>query len=411
MARKITAGVLVLVLLGVIIPSPASAAQISVDQVNLKDIYDFSENPWEIIPDGLGNLIISDDAGIIWKVNPVNGNYSLIDTAIVGLASARPAEGGYYFSDYQNMIGFENLNDIYLWEIPLEDENQIDHAIGRLNIDSSGAIWFIEYETSDSKIYKLTRNGSKATVCTLIPVSGSSDYGTYAYDLDFYSGYFWWFNYYEERIVRLNSMPNISGEYLMEYWDVPEGSTVVGGRENAFDSAGNFWISGGGSGTLLLFDPVTKILTTYTVPGPDSPSIEGVTINGSQVWYGDMYGSVGILNSAVVTGESINLTSASGSFYLNGVSSCEELAATMVDVYGTQSGTLGFADRSVVPDTSHPGWINFPLSENDLLSGINTAQGVVLVSAPNDLPAYRKLIRFTPENADDFKVFLPLIVR
>lgn len=410
MARKISAGVLVLVLMGLIISSPALAAQISVDQVNLKDVYDFSENPWEIIPDGMGGLVVSDDGGVIWQVNPNTGSYSLVDTAIVGLASARPAEGGYYFSDYQNTIGFTDQNDIYLWEIPPEDEYQIDHAIGRLNLDSSGAVWFIENETSDSKIYKFNRSGSSAEVCTLIPLIGSPDYGTYAYDLDYHDGYLWWFNYFEERIVRLNTVPNASEEYLMEYWDVPEGTTWVGGRENAFDSAGKFWVSGGGEGKLLRFDPVTKILTTYTVPGPGSPSIEGLTIVGSQVWYADMYGSVGILDPAVVTGISTGPLPY-GSMFLSGASSCATLPAVMDDVYATQSGTLGFADRSVTPDTSHPGWVIFPLSENDLLSGINTAQRVVLISAPNDIQVDRKLIRFTSDITYDFEVFLPLIVR
>lgn len=417
MLRKVIVGALYLTLLGVFITSPALAAQVAVDQVNLRDEYEYSNNPWDIFPDGHGNLIVSDDGRIIWKINPVNGNYSLIDTAVpnlASLASARPAEGGYYFSDFDDYIGFTNLTSSTVWKIPYE-VNQLDHSLDHVNIDSSGKVWFIENDSSDSKVYFLTRLNTSATVCTLTPVTGLpnlTDYGTYAYDLDYHGGYLWWFNWYAKKIVRLNPVPDGTGRYLMVSWSVPVDSTAIGGRENDFDTLGNLWIPGGASGTILRFNPATETLTIYDSPTAGR-SMEGLTISNNKVWFADLNGAVGVLDPldpGVVIRSETDLSSEYHAEYFKTFDPCSVLSGITTTNYPSQSGTLPFIDRAVTPDTTHPGWMIFPLGDEEP-SGINTAQGVVLVSAPHSDFTLRKLLRFKIENGTEYQVYLPLILR
>jgi len=53
-----------------------------------------------------------------------------------------------------------------------------------------------------------------------------------------------------------------------------------------------------------------------------------------------------------------------------------------------------------------------PLASDDALTGINSAQSVVLVSnQKGNFPYTGQLIRFIPTTPSEYKVFLPLIIR
>ena len=407
MTRKLTS-FLIMVLLASLVINPVKAAQISIDQVNLHDTYPYSNHPVEINQDAIGNFIASDDAGVIWKINPVSGSYTLYDTAILGLSDATSADAGYYFTDFLDGIAFTDLLNTFRWIVPLEDQGQTNHSFGPIELDSVGGVWAIEYDFSDSKIYKINRNGTNASVCTLIRSTGGPDYGTYAYDLDYYGGFLWWYNWFDESITRLNLSP-VNGVYSLESWRISSSNASIEGRGNEFDSSGNFWISGGPEGTLFSFNPVSEELTTYTVPG--DPSIEGVAILGSQVWYADLFGSAGILFPAIAPKVTTDLSLA---YHLDSLvfsNPCNIISGIVTENFASTSGTLPFTPRAVTENNSNLGWTIFPLSIDEVLSGIGAAQGVVLMSETNVAGSSGQLIRFIPPPPIEFKVFLPLIKR
>ena len=419
MARRLLAVVLLMALLGGVISGPARAAEITVDQVNLRGTYQYSASPWEINPDSLGNLIVSDSGGVIWKINPLSGAYTLYDTAIPNLSDAHPVSGGYWFTDYLNGVAFTDLTDSYYWIFQEVGMDPSDYSFGALELDPAGNVWIVEYFGASSRLYKANKNNENtATICPLVKAVGDPYYGTYAYDMVEYGGFLWFYNYFTDRIVKFNPVADGNQEYTLEHW-ATEVEGEIEGRTIEFDANGNLWISGGGAGTILRFNPATKDLDTYSAPLRDYfpggdlevPSIEGVTVVGNRIWYADLWGSVGELDPAA-SHTSTNLTTNTNSIKLKLSSTCAPLTAIKTGNYPSQSGTLPFVNQPVTLDTTTPGWAVYVLTTSDVLSGINNAQGVVLVSEPNESsPQLSKLLRFKPSTAPEFKVFLPLIIR
>jgi len=407
--QRLFRSILLCIVIGLVTFAPVIAAQISVDQVELGTVYPLSNIPWEINPDGNGNLIVSDDYGSIWVVNPMTKGYTLYDTGIVGLADAHMAAGGYWFTDYSGSVGFTNLSQTYLWEIPLE-EGLTARSMGPVAIDHLGGVWAIEYDGSKSKIHNVNRNGSVATICTLVPAEGGMiDYGTYAYDLTAYGGYLWWYNWFDDLIVRFNPVPNVSGEYTLDYWSTGIPYSYIEGHGNSFDSEGNFWISGGGAGTIYKFNPGSGILSTYSVPG--ATSIEGVAINNGKVWATNMYGSVLVLTPNMISPQNSDLSGNFNSMQLKPPTVCSSPSPIIDTLYDTKTGILPFSSRTVDIDSTNIGWAIVQLSENDLMAGIGAAQGIVLAGETYNVGSKPGILLRFSETTTQHKVYLPLIKR
>lgn len=412
MESRLLAGLLLVVLLAGVISIPVDAAEISVDYVDTKSIYSYSDVPLDINPDGNGNLIISDNGYVIWKINPLSGAYTIYDVGIIPVSDAHRIPGvteGYWFTNNVDWITYTDLVKSYTWEVPYE-QGEVGQSLGQLEIISSDEVWMIEYFSPKSKLHKVTRNSNVATVCTLIPESGSPDYGTWAYDMILRDNYLWWFNWSADRIVRMNITPDAQGKFTMEYWDTGIAIGAIEGRVLDFDQAGNIWIPGGSAGKIYQFNPTTKVLRTFSIPG--TTSIEGVTAFGWSIWYADSKGSVGILNPVAAPSVPSDLTLNYHSEKLIILLPCSVVEAVETNNMATLSGTIDFTDLLVTPDTTHPGLTILPLDPDDALTGINSAQGVVMVSnQKGDSPHIGQLIRFIPPAPIEYKVFLPLIRR
>lgn len=411
MVRRLLSGLLLVVLLAGGVLIPVKAAEISVDYVDTKSIYDYSDVPLDINPDMGGNLIISDNGYVIWKINPLSGAYTIYDVGIYPVSDAHRVPGtleAYWFTNNIDWITYNDLVKSYTWDVLADGGDE--RSIGQIEIGSYSDIWAIEYFSSKSKLLKVTRNSNIATICTLIPVSGNPDYGTWAYDMILRDNYLWWFNWSDNQIVRMNTNPDAQGKFTMEYWDTGIATGHVEGRVIDFDHAGNLWIPGGGAGKIYQFNPTSEVLHTFSIPG--TTSIEGVTILGSQIWYADSKGSVGILNPLVVPSIPSDLTLNYYSEKFEISLPCDVVEAVQTDNFPSISGIIDFTDRSVTPDTTHPGLTILPLDTDDALTGINTTQGVVMVSnQKGPEPHVGQLIRFIPPPENEFKVFLPLIRR
>jgi streptogramin lyase len=395
--------------------APVQASDTTVDQVKLKSVYTYAGYPLEINPDAAGNLIVSDDGGIIWKIHPKTGEYTLYDTTLTGLTDAHAVSGGYWFTNTNNIVAFFDSVNSYQWEFLEDGLSQADYHFGAVDLDAAGNVWIAEVISATSRLYRVTRGqNNTAIICPLIKAAGDPAYGTYAYDMVSYAGYLWYYNHFADWIVRFNPVPDINQEFTLDFWPTGILPGSIEGRGIQFDDSGSLWISGGGSGTILRFNPATNLLDTFTVPVRDQvvPSIEGVTVNGSQIWYADLKGSVGVLDMAAphtIT----DLSNTSGSLKLKFASPCASIPAVVVPLYTSQSGTLSFTERTVTPDTSHPGWMIYPLTTDDHLAGIKAAQEVVLVSETNisETPHFGQILRFKQSAPDEYKVFLPLIRR
>jgi len=407
--RKWWMSLVIVLILTMPLVRPAIAAEITFDRASLQLKYAYSNTPIEINHDAQGNFIVSDDGGIIWVINPVNLSYHLYDTYVINLTDATPAEEGFYFTDNVDGIGFTNLLTKSLWFVPQEDQGQIHHSFGPIEIDAAGGVWAIEWNSTDSKIYKISRNESTLTVCALIPTTGGPDYGTYAYELIYHNGFLWWYNSFEEEITRLNPVP-VDGAYTIEYWDLGLSNVSIEGRGLDFDAAGNFWFSGGPAASILSFNPQSEELTTYTVQ-TGSPSIEGVAVNGSEVWYADHRGSIGRLSPGDAEKTTTSLAPAKHSFTVNSILDCDVLESTPEVLYATESGTLGITNPTLTSSTPNPGWTIYTMSDNDELNGIDSVPGFAFVSEKNLSENKGEIIRINLTSLPEYKVFLPLIIR
>ena len=413
MVRRLVSGLLLIMLLAGAISIPVDAAEITINYVNTKTISSFSDVPLDINPDGNGNLIISDNGYVIWKINPLNGAYTVYDTGIIyPVSDAHRALGsteGYWFTNNVDKVMYTDLTKTYTWAVPYE-QGEVGQSLGQLEIASSQEIWLIEYFSTKSKIHKVTRNSNVATVCTLVSASGGLDYGTWAYDMILRDNYLWWFNWSDDLIVRMNTTPDAQGKFTMEYWDTGIAVGAIEGRVLDFDQTGNLWIPGGGAGKIFQFNPTTEDFRTYSIPG--TTTIEGVTVFGSQIVYADSEGSIGILNPLAAPSVTSNLSLNYHSEKLVIQLPCDPLEAVQTNNEATLAGTLPFTDRTIPLNTNHPGLTILPLDSDDSLTGINTAQGVVMVSnQKGDSPHIGQLLRFIPPPPTEFKVFLPLIKR
>ena len=412
MVQKIGIVLLLITLLVGNVSTSVHAAEISVDSVNTKSIYGYSEVPLDINPDGSGNLIVSDNGYVIWKINPLSGAYTVYDTALNPVSDAHRVSGqteAYWFTNNTDRITYTNLVTSYTWEVPPET-GQVEKSLGQIEIGPNGEIWAIEYFSTKSKLLKVTRDSNVATICTLLPESGSSDYGTWAYDLILRDNYLWWFNWSADRVVRLNITPDVQGKYTLESWDTDIPVGPIEGRVLDFDQAGNLWVPGGGAGKIYRFNPTSEGLTTFSIPG--TTSIEGVTVLDGHVWYADSKGSVGILDPLAAPGIPLDLSSNYHSEKLVIDLPCNVSVADETSNEQTVNGAFTFTPRIVTIDTTHPGLTIMPLASDDALTGINSAQSVVLVSnQKGNFPYTGQLIRFIPTTPSEYKVFLPLIVR
>ncbi|HWR67167.1 MAG TPA: hypothetical protein VN364_13700 [Bellilinea sp.] len=222
--------------------------------------------------------------------------------------------------------------------------------------------------------------------------------------------YLWWFNWSDDQIIRMNTTPDALGKFTMEYWDTGIAIGAIEGRVIDFDQAGNLWIPGGGAGKIYQFNPTAEVLRTFSIPG--TTSIEGVTDFGWTIWYADSKGSVGILNPLAAPSVTSDLALNHHSDKLVISLPCDIEEAVETNNESSLSGTIDFTDRSITPDTTHPGLSILPLDSDDALTGINTAQGVVMVSnQKGPEPHTGQLIRFIPPPQIEYKVFLPLIRR
>lgn len=413
MVRRLLAGLLLVVLLAGGVLIPVDAAEISADYMDTKTIYSYSDVPLDINPDGNGNLIISDNGYVIWKINPLNGTYTIYDVGINPVSDAQgvpsPTEG-YWFTNNVDQISFTDLSNIFSWVIPVE-AGQVGQSVGQIAIDPAGAVWAIESFSTKSKVYKITRNLKVATICRLIPNSGGTDYGTWAYDMILRDNYLWWFNWSEDQIVRMNITQDVQGKFTMEQWDTGISMGAIEGRVIDFDQAGNLWIPGGGAGKIYQFNPTTQVLRTFSIPG--TTSIEGVTAFGWTIWYADSKGSVGILNPLAAPSVSSDLASNYQSDQLVISLPCDGVDAIETNIFATTSGMFDLTHpQSITLDTTHPGLTIVPLAPDDALTGINNAQGVIMVSnQKGPEPHTGQLIRFIPPPVIEYKVFLPLIRR
>ena len=145
MVRRLFSGLLLIVLLAGAISIPVDAAEITVDYVDTKPIYGFSDYPLDINSDGNGNLIISDNGYVIWKINPLSGAYTIYDVGINPVSDAHRVPGtteGYWFTNIVDQVSFTDLVNSFSWVIPVED-GQVGQSVGQIEIDTAGAVWAI----------------------------------------------------------------------------------------------------------------------------------------------------------------------------------------------------------------------------------------------------------------------------
>ena len=140
MLRRLVSGLLLIMLLAGAISIPVDAAEITINYVNTKTISSFSDVPLDINPDGNGNLIISDNGYVIWKINPLNGAYTVYDTGIIyPVSDAHRALGsteGYWFTNNVDKVMYTDLTKTYTWTVPYE-QGEVGQSLGQLEIASS----------------------------------------------------------------------------------------------------------------------------------------------------------------------------------------------------------------------------------------------------------------------------------
>jgi len=403
------------------IVSPASAAEFVLEEADLKTSNPYS-NLIHVNLDNLNNLIVSDEYGLIWQVNPSSGGYTYYDTTIVNLTDAHRSSNKYYFTNGVNGIGYAepSTGKSFFWNYDVD--NIAIYKFGSLAIDGQGGIWVADYlgpEISPGSyiggsLYKFQTAGSSsaptADICPLRASQGDN-YETWAYDLVFYDGFLWYYNWNDDLIYRLNPTLNAESQYELKSWATGMADNdFIEGRVLAFDASGLLWIPGGASGTIMSFDPVSQVLSTYTVPVSPT-SVEGVTVLYGKVWYADYLGSAGVLDP-IQAPHTHSDPLPSTTIYLP-EAQCVSLGAfDQVYFYETKPGTLPFTERAITPTNPESGWTVIPLTPNDELNGINAAQSAVLITDTwrgDSVPSAR-LLRLKSEPGGN-KVYLPAILR
>ncbi len=246
---------------------------------------------WELNRDMSGSLYISDyQLPAIVVVNPSTGAYtrhtfSLSAAFVVTPSDAKPdANGNIWWSDYFSAFGRLNpsTSQVTYWDLAA-----LALAPAGLAFDTSGRVWLTQRQNT-----RLLRFNPSTNELCRFDVGGGGDY------IIAYGGWLWIGDSQAKRILRFDPSTN-----QLRWWNLGSSAFPKG---LAFDGDGLLWWADAQAGRLGRLSPNTNQAITFALPGGTQPV--AVTPGVEVVWYTDLSGTVGFVDPARASGNSLSIT-------------------------------------------------------------------------------------------------------
>lgn len=350
-------------------------------------------------------------------VDPIAGEYKLFSLATsrdTGDVQLAPDHRIWYTDNIDQLGVFDpsGCSDPWdvcpgnVWQFPKLGPEGEELNIGPLTFDNQGRVWVGHFAGSIQRLYRVNQiNGTNLEYCPY-------DIGSYyTHDLKFHDGAIWFGDYANHRILRFEPTTTTLGYF--SYWQLPVDTLPVkyGLDGLVFDASGGLWWAEMNRAYIghLSFG-TSDTLTYYQIPGTSHPV--AISIHSGKIWYSDQNGKIGQLDPTTALPISSTMVVETSPIEKN--VECTTLLPVPIDgtmYYETTPITFDTFNPALVPETPEIGWTIYTLPEGSIPAGMAEAVGGNQIYIANGkIQIQGELIRFTlPE--DQYKVFLPLILR